>query len=149
MCSLPQILPDHQIKNNQNSEQLSSFSRYFKLNIFSQYVATTELHCFSRFSCFSQLKILFFLYICYPFHVSCTVVGLNGTLVEAKMFQKSLQNVCILASTSDPYRHTTVQMANLAPDNTIRITAYRHQNCPSTINIFLSKLNESDIEKNS
>ncbi len=45
----------------------------------------------------------------------CTVVGLNGTLVHLKIkCVQSRVNVNILASTSVPFRPTTVQMPNLA-----------------------------------
>ncbi len=44
----------------------------------------------------------------------CTVVGLNGTLVEAKICTMHIlvSEVRILASTSVPFRLTTVQMPN-------------------------------------
>ncbi len=40
----------------------------------------------------------------------CTVVGLNGTLVEAKIRPLDTLNVRILASTSFPFRPTKMQM---------------------------------------
>ncbi len=45
---------------------------------------------------------------------TCTVAGLNGTHVEAKMFTVTLQSIRILSSTSVPFRPTTGQMPNLA-----------------------------------
>jgi hypothetical protein len=53
-----------------------------------------------------------------------TVVGLNGTLVEAKMFTFSLECICILSSTSVPFRPTTEQMPILALVETKRTTVY-------------------------
>jgi hypothetical protein len=53
-----------------------------------------------------------------------TVVGLNGTLVEAKMFTFTLQNVHILSSTSVPFRPMTAQIPILALVETKRITVY-------------------------
>jgi hypothetical protein len=44
----------------------------------------------------------------------CTVVDLNGTLVEAKTSTSPPENVRILSSTNVPFRSmTTVQMPNL------------------------------------
>jgi hypothetical protein len=53
----------------------------------------------------------------------CTVVGLNGTLVETKI--RTLKClVRILASTSVPFRLTTVQMPNLVQIETKPITVW-------------------------
>ena len=55
----------------------------------------------------------------------CTVVDLNGTLLEAKICTKThiqVSQVRVLASTSVPFRPTTVQMPNLALIETKRVT---------------------------
>jgi hypothetical protein len=50
---------------------------------------------------------------------TCTFVGLNRTLVEAKIRTFKCPE---LASTSVPFRRSTVQMTNLAPVEAKRIT---------------------------
>jgi hypothetical protein len=60
----------------------------------------------------------------------CTVVGLNGTLVEAKIRSCDTLNVRILASKGVPFRPTTVQMPNLTLMEIVCIDEY---------NIFSSK----------
>ncbi len=50
-----------------------------------------------------------------------TVVGVNGTLVDAKMYLGNL-NIHILASISVPFRPTTVPMPHLALIEMKRIT---------------------------
>ncbi len=54
----------------------------------------------------------------------CTVVSLNGTLVEVKIrtWELGHLNVYILASTSVPFWPTTMQMPNFALTETKRIT---------------------------
>ncbi len=52
----------------------------------------------------------------------CTVVGLNETIVEAKLHTWRHLNVRILASRSVPFRPTTNQMPNIALVETKEIT---------------------------
>ncbi len=60
---------------------------------------------------------------------NCTVVGLNGTLVEAKICTDlGHLNVRILVLTSFLFRPTTVQMENLALTETKRITVWGRLN---------------------
>ncbi len=55
----------------------------------------------------------------------CTVAGLNGTLVQDKTRTvHSRVNVNILASSSVPFRPTTLQVPNLALNDTKRIRVY-------------------------
>jgi hypothetical protein len=51
-----------------------------------------------------------------------TVVGVNGTLAEAKMFTFTLECIRILSSTSVPFRPMTEQMPNSALTHTKRFT---------------------------
>ncbi len=56
---------------------------------------------------------------CCAFRVSakfgnCTVVSVNGTLVEAKLCTFTLESIRVLSSTSVPFTLTTVQVPNLA-----------------------------------
>ncbi len=58
-------------------------------------------------------------------------MGLNGTLVEAKMRTWGHLNERILASTSVPFRPTTAQMLNLAQigdetDDSLRLSKALH-----------------------
>jgi hypothetical protein len=54
----------------------------------------------------------------------CTIVGLNGTLVKAKIRTWDHLNVSISASTSVQFRPTMVPMLNLALIETKRITVH-------------------------
>jgi hypothetical protein len=66
---------------------------------------------------------------CYPFRMSycsakfgtCTVVSVNGTLVEGKMCTFTLEPAHFIF-TSVPFTLTTVQVPNLALVETKRIT---------------------------
>jgi hypothetical protein len=73
----------------------------------------------------------------------CTVVGLNGTLVEAKIRPWDTLNVRILASSSVPFRPTTMQMPNYALIEHKLITVYVCTKylivCIDEYNIFSSK----------
>jgi hypothetical protein len=59
--------------------------------------------------------------------VSYTVVGLNGTAVEGLKLKYAVETFecAYLASTSVPYRHTTLQIPNLAFIETKRIYSVR------------------------
>ncbi len=70
---------------------------------------------------------------CYTFDVRLVhILALApsvGLLVEAKMFTFALQNARILFSTSVPFRPTTVEMPNLEPVETKRITVCLRNYC--------------------
>ncbi len=55
----------------------------------------------------------------------CTVLGLNGTLVEGENTHLGHLNLRILASTRDPFRPTMGQLPNLAAIEKKQITVYK------------------------
>jgi hypothetical protein len=65
---------------------------------------------------------------------TCTVVSVNGTLVEDKM-RIFRMNMHILASTSVPFTLTTVQVTNLALTHAKQITVYMWILCAGYCNI--------------
>jgi hypothetical protein len=76
-----------------------------------------------RFSCLRCTVIRFMCVSVSAKFGTCTVMSVNGALVEDKCIDSRV-NVHILASKNDPFTLTTVQVPNLALTHTKRITVW-------------------------